>query len=151
MFPCLSHSSNQHDRKPRQKTVTIDIRLFIYTFSGFFGNVRQFRGVVSAFIDWPLWKMSIFWHFLKLLFFWSKKHSFLDPKYHKKRSFLTCFAQKTQMRKKFDYWTKTIGLTSLEIVDLWHFFKLLFSGLKGIFFYPEYHKKIFSDLIWTKR
>ena len=51
--------------KVDNKTVTIDIGLFIYTlytYSGFFGNIRQFRGTVSAFIESYSWTEPLFPH-----------------------------------------------------------------------------------------
>ena len=42
------------------------------------------------------------------------------------------------------------GLSTLDKVDVLHFLKLYFSGLKIILFSPEYQKTTFSDLISLK-
>ena len=68
-----------------------------------------------------MWKSSIFgqkpWlsplenlavlHFLKLYFFCSLNHFFFIQNI-KKQYFLTWFLQKTQIRKNFDFWTKSM-------------------------------------------
>ena len=93
--------------------------------------------------------MSILWHFLKLLFFWSKKHSFLNPEYHKKRSFLTWFAQKTQMRKSSIIGQKLWA----NLFGNWWFFgtfsNFSFLVLKAFFFLSRISRKylFWLDLI----
>ena len=59
-----------------------------------------------------------------------------------KRSFLTKFAQKPQMTK--------MTIFCQNAWTFWTFLKLDFFCSKGILFYPEYQKTIFSGLIWPK-
>ena len=83
--------------------------------------------------------------FLKLQFL-VKKIILFYPEYQKTIFSAIICAKKQQIRKKIDFWTKTL----LENVDFLSLLKLQYSGLKIILFYPEYQKTIFSDLISPK-
>ena len=80
-------------------------------------------------MDKPLWKMSIFWPFLKLYHNFCKKHPY----------------------EKFRFLDKIHGLTPLENVHFWPLLKLEFFGLKMIVCYLKYPKTIFSDITSVKK
>ena len=80
-------------------------------------------------MDKPLWKMSIFWPFLKLHRNFCKKHPY----------------------EKFRFLDKIHGLTPLEYVHFWPLLKLKFFGLKMIVCYLKYPKTIFSDITSVKK
>ena len=93
-----------------------------------------------------LWKISIIWTFLKLLF--SGLKSILFYLEYQKMIFSGLICPKNTDDKKFRFLTKTMELWKISV--FWSFLKLPFSGLKRIFFYPKHKKTIFSYLICAK-
>ena len=96
-------------------------------------------------MDQPLRKTSCFALF-RTFIFWSQNQSFLSKIL---KNDLTCFLPKSKWEKVWCL-DRNNGLSPLENVDVLHFLKLYFSGLKIILFYPQFQKMIFSDLIIPK-
>ena len=55
------------------------------------------------------------------------------------------------MRKSLIFLDRNHGLSSLENVDVLHFLKVQFFGLKFILFYQKDQKMIFTDLLYPKK
>ena len=84
----------------------------------------------------------------KTLFFWSKNYSFFLQNIQK-QSILTCFLQKIQIRKISIFGQKPWIIPLGKCPFFVDFLKLQLSGLE-FFFYPEYQKTIFSNIITSK-
>ena len=111
-----------------------------------FAKNSMFWIFIKVVFFWSLWKISIFRNFLKVLF--TAQKSFFCIWNIQKRSFLAWFTQKytwkIHMKKKLIFWQKawiSIFLT---------FLKVLFSGLKTNLFHLKYPETIFSGLMYPK-
>ena len=121
--------------------------------------------VIKSSIFWqkpwtPFGKFQFFGHFYKFLFLVEKAYFFIEN--IRKRSCLARFAQKNIDDKKFDFWQKTMDLPLWKNSMFWTFFKLSFSGLKGLLFIENIKKLIFlkwfakkthmikSSIFWQK-
>ena len=84
----------------------------------------------------------------KSLFFWSKNHPFFS-RISKTNLLWPDFFQKTQIKKISIFGPKP-WIIPLGKCPFFQVFKLKFSGLKFILFYPEYRETIFSNAISSK-
>ena len=98
-------------------------------------------------MDYPLRKMCIFLHVLKL--YCSGLKSFFLSRISK-AIFSDLISRKNTKKKNFDFGTKTMDYPLKKMSLFFEFLKICFSALKFILFYPEYQKTIFSDLISPK-
>ena len=111
-----------------------------------FAKNSMFWIFIKVVFFWSLWKISIFRNFLKVLF--TAQKSFFCIWNIQKRSFLAWFTQKytwqIHMKKKLIFWQK--AWISIFVT----FLKVLFSGLKTNLFHLKYPETIFSGLMYPK-
>ena len=100
-------------------------------------------------MDYPLWKMSKFLHFLKLRFSVLKTIIFFIQNI-KKQYFLTLFLQKKKLKKISIFGQKKPCIIPLGKWPFFLPFKTFVFGLKFILFYTEYQETIFSNIITSK-
>ena len=84
----------------------------------------------------------------KTLFFWSKNYSFSSPEYPK-TIYSDLISPKNTNKKNFDFWTKTMDYPLRKMFIFFRLFKTL-DVWSRFFFYPEYQKTIFSNIITSK-
>ena len=85
----------------------------------------------------------------KTLFFWSKNYSFFLQNIQK-QYILTWFLQKIQIRKISIFGQKPWIIPLGKCPFFFRLFKTLVVWSRIFFFYPEYQKTIFSNIITSK-
>ena len=86
-------------------------------------------------------------HFLKLYFSGLKIILFFS---RISKNNIDLISPKNANKKNFYFWTKTMAYPLRKMSIFFDFLKLQFSGLELFFFYPEYQKTIFSNIISLK-
>ena len=83
----------------------------------------------------------------KTSFFWSKNYFFFSR--ISKNNISDLISPKNTNKKNFYFWTKTMDYPLGKMSIFFDFLKLVFWS-RTFFFYPEYQKTIFSNIISLK-